>query len=109
MEPDQLQLNRNQLKLIIILIINKKIINSLYIIKDVNPVIRRSLSFIAIQRTSLQCSVQPKPLFWFRFDTDTKTQIGRYFGRIPKPTTSFDLKCQTLPMYQNDIFDKSMK
>ena len=45
------------------------------------------------------CSVQPKPLFWFRFDTDTKTQIGRYFGPIPKPTTSFNFKCQTLPMY----------
>ena len=24
-------------------------------------------------------SVRPKPIFWFRCDTDTETQIGRYF------------------------------
>ena len=24
-------------------------------------------------------SVQPKPLFWFRSDTETETQIGKYF------------------------------
>ena len=28
-------------------------------------------------------SVQPKPLFWFRSDTETKTQIGRCFWLIP--------------------------
>ena len=27
----------------------------------------------------LCCSVRPKPLFWFRSNTDTETQIGRYF------------------------------
>ena len=25
--------------------------------------------------------VRPKPLFWFRFDTETETQIGRYCNR----------------------------
>ena len=28
-------------------------------------------------------NVQPKPLFWFWYDTETKTQIGRYFRPIP--------------------------
>ena len=28
-------------------------------------------------------SVQPKPLFWFRSDTETETQIVRYFRPIP--------------------------
>ena len=29
----------------------------------------------------LQCgSVQPKPLFWFKSNTKTETQIGRYFS-----------------------------
>ena len=27
-------------------------------------------------------SVQPKPLFWFRSNTETETQIGRYFRPI---------------------------
>ena len=31
-------------------------------------------------RILLKTSVWPKPLFWFRSDTDTETQIGRYFG-----------------------------
>ena len=30
-------------------------------------------------------SVPLKPLFWFRSDTETKTQIDRYFRLIPKP------------------------
>ena len=30
-----------------------------------------------------ECSVRPKPLFWFRFDTKTETQIGGYFRPIP--------------------------
>ena len=29
--------------------------------------------------------VRPKPLFWFRSDTKTKTQIGQYFWPIPEP------------------------
>ena len=29
------------------------------------------------------CSVRPKPLFWFR--SDTETQIDRYFWPIPQP------------------------
>jgi hypothetical protein len=28
-------------------------------------------------------SVRLKPLFWFRSDTETETQIGRYFRPIP--------------------------
>ena len=28
-------------------------------------------------------SVRPKPLFWFRSDTETETLIGRYFRPIP--------------------------
>ena len=28
-------------------------------------------------------SVRPKPLFWFRSDTETETYIGRYFRPIP--------------------------
>ena len=32
---------------------------------------------------SIQNSVQPKPLFLFRSDTETETQIGRYFWLIP--------------------------
>ena len=31
---------------------------------------------------SYSISVQPKSLFWFRFDTETETQIGRYFRPI---------------------------
>ena len=30
-------------------------------------------------------SVWPKPLFWFRSNTETNTQIGQYFQSIPKP------------------------
>ena len=31
--------------------------------------------------SAFTCSVRPKPLFWFRSDTDTETQIGRYHNR----------------------------
>ena len=30
-----------------------------------------------IQNHEYETSVQPKPLFWFRSDTETETQIGR--------------------------------
>ena len=33
----------------------------------------------------LNNSERPKPLFWFRPDTETETVIGRYFRPIPKP------------------------
>ena len=29
------------------------------------------------------CSERPKPLFWFRYDTETETLNGRYFRPIP--------------------------
>ena len=28
---------------------------------------------------TVRTSVRPKPLFWFRYNTDTETQIGQYF------------------------------
>ena len=31
----------------------------------------------------IRYSVRPKPLFWFRSDTETEPQIGRYFWPIP--------------------------
>ena len=34
-------------------------------------------------RSELVTSSRPKPLFWFRSDTETETQIGKYFRRIP--------------------------
>ena len=37
-------------------------------------------------------SVRPKPLFWFRSDTKTETQIGRYFRLIPYPIRNYILK-----------------
>ena len=41
------------------------------------------LTLITTITTSLHPSVRPKPLFWFRPDTETKTQIGGYFWPIP--------------------------
>ena len=32
---------------------------------------------------SIDYSVRPKPVIWFRSDTETETQIGRYFCLIP--------------------------
>jgi len=43
-------------------------------------------------RSLLQGSVRPKPLFWFRSDTETETQIGRYFRPIPKPIPKLNFK-----------------
>ena len=34
---------------------------------------------------SIQTRVRPKPLFWFRSNTETETQVGRYFQPIPQP------------------------
>ena len=31
---------------------------------------------------SVNFSVQPKPLFWFRSNTETETRIGRYFRSL---------------------------
>ena len=32
---------------------------------------------------TFRASLRPKPLFWFRSDTETETQIGRHFQPIP--------------------------
>ena len=37
-------------------------------------------------------SVRPKPLFWFRSNTETETQIGRYFRYKMAPKTKFAAK-----------------
>ena len=34
--------------------------------------------FPKLSSWTLLCSIRPKPLFWFRSNTDTKTQIGGY-------------------------------
>jgi hypothetical protein len=48
--------------------------------------------------------LQPKPLFWLRFDTDTKAQIGQYFWADTKtrfqgenPVTKGPIKPNLLP------------
>ena len=38
--------------------------------------------------SQIHISERPKPLFWFRSDTETETLIGRQFRPIPKPQIS---------------------
>ena len=43
-------------------------------------------------------SERPKPLFWFRSDTETETLIGRYFRPIPKPIPKPQkFRCNSFP------------
>ena len=39
----------------------------------------KSITENAVDGKDPSCSIRPKPLFWFRSNTNTETQIGWYF------------------------------
>ena len=42
-----------------------------------------NLDYLQAREFGWAPSVRPKPLFWFRSNTETQTQIGRYFRPLP--------------------------